>query len=456
MDAIAKEYLGSGYDLCGQYADGVSVKRKLFDLEKVPEKDIRQLANRRADFFSVVGRTVEAYQSSLSAKAGISGAYKLFTGSVEASFSSTDLSISESSFVTIDLCMRYETWKLQTTSTEYMYPGVLEDFKNKDGKWLIEEYGGGVVMGMDLGGRWIDNLAVSKLYENSTSDVEVAMEAAYGGFISGHGSSEVSKAVEKEKSIANRRVNVVGGNPAFAPGKLDDWQHSVKDAPAFMDFTSDGVVMMWDLFPQYADKLKAGFDEYVKEHQLNIRPRKIIEGTYVEGFQYASDAGSGADRDLGLYKPPTADGYSYVGVNGNSNRILVLKQASDKYGALREPTGWHPVWDDRGSGNDYDYNCWMPKGPPDFLALGVYCRFRAHGQGPPSRDEAKGLVVVHKSLVQGCNFQNDNIWSDAGTGADYDLTLGRLPDEALWPSRTTDPRAGQLPSKYAIKTEYIN
>ena len=216
LDGIAMEYLGSGYDVCGEYADGVSIKKKIFDLNRVPKKDICQLPNRTADFFSVSGKSVEEYQKSLSVKAGISGFYKLFSASVESSFSSTDLSITESSYVSMELCSCYETWKLQTTSSKYMYPDVLEDFRTRDGKWLIEQYGGGVLMGMDLGGRWVDNLAVSKLYTNSTTDVSVAMEAAYGSFISGHSSTEISEAVKKEKSIASRRVNVIGGDPAFA------------------------------------------------------------------------------------------------------------------------------------------------------------------------------------------------------------------------------------------------
>ena len=71
MENIALEYLGSGYDVCGEYADAVSIKKKLFDLNQVPKKDIRRLPNRSADFFSVVGKTVEEYQQSLTVKAGV-------------------------------------------------------------------------------------------------------------------------------------------------------------------------------------------------------------------------------------------------------------------------------------------------------------------------------------------------------------------------------------------------
>ena len=459
MEGSLKSYLGSGYDACGRYADGVSIKRKIFDLDRVPKKYIRQLSNRSADFFSVVGETVEEYQHSLGVKAGISGSYKLFSGSVEASFNSMDLAIEESSFVSIELCMRYETWKLQTTDTQYMYHEVLEDFKTKDGKWLIENYGGCVVMGMDTGGRWNDNLVVSKLFEHSTNDVSVAMEAAYGSLVEGHGSTEISETLKREKSIASRQVTVIGGNPAYAPGDLEKWQASVEEYPALMDFTKDGFIEIWNLFPQYEEKLKKGFDAYVKEHALTIKKKRIIEARYIEGQKYASDAGSGARRDLHLYKPQSVDNWRYLGVGGNSNKILVVKELSDRYGALRdasESDDWLPVWNDRGSGNSRDYNCWLPVGPPGFVALGVYCRFGVHGQGPPSKEEAKGLAMVHSSLVTPCELIEGDVWSDAGSGADYDLRLGRLPHMALWPGYTSDPNAGILPTKYTLKPEYMN
>ena len=98
MEDLAFSYLGSGYDVCGEYANPVSIKRKIFNLERIPKKDIRQLSNRNTDFFSVVGETIEEYQSRLSVKAGISGSYGLFSASVEPSFDSSDLAIAESSF----------------------------------------------------------------------------------------------------------------------------------------------------------------------------------------------------------------------------------------------------------------------------------------------------------------------------------------------------------------------
>ena len=66
---IADKYLGIGYDICGYYADGVSIKKKLFDLSKVPPRDIQRIPNRSANYFSVEGETYESFQSNLTAKA---------------------------------------------------------------------------------------------------------------------------------------------------------------------------------------------------------------------------------------------------------------------------------------------------------------------------------------------------------------------------------------------------
>ena len=222
-----------------------------------------------------------------------------------------------------------------------------------------------------------------------------------------------------------------------------------------MDFTPDGLVPIWDLFPEHADKLKKGFhDLYTQKCELKIPKKNLVECSIVEGYKYGSDAGSHAHRDLNLYRLD-AKTHKYVGVDGNCNKILVIRERSDKYGAVRKPDGWHEVWTDKGGKSDRDYSCWLPKAPPGFVALGIYCRFGVDNHNPPTEEEAKGIVVVSESLVQMTCLEDRDVWSDAGTGADYDLTLGRLPHKALWPARTTDPHAGQLPSMYTIKPEYI-
>lgn len=342
------------------------------------------------------------------------------------------------------------TIKLQVLDKKYMYDKVIKDFDTKDGKWLIEQYGAAVLMGMDIGGQWSDNMVVSKLYQNSISDVSLAMNAAYASFLSGEGSTTIKKALETEKSIMSRQVQVTGGDPRFPPNSIEEWQASVKDSPALVNFTSDGLVWIWDLFEEHADKLKKGFDEYIAEKSLKYEKKMLIQCQAVEGYKYSSDAGSGAKRNLDLYKPTTSASQKYVGVNGNSNAAIVVSEILPKYGALAPPTGWQQVWNDRGSGEHLDYSCWLPIPPPNYVALGVYCRFRVNGHYPPTPEEVEGFVVVHQSFVKVCfDFKDADVWNDHGTGADFNLTLVRLPHDALWPI-TNDPIGGILPTKYTF------
>ena len=142
-----------------------------------------------------------------------------------------------------------------------------------------------------------------------------------------------------------------------------------------------------------------------------------------------NDRGSDHEQDYNCWIPvgPWPPGFVALGVYCRRSAPIVSVHA------LREPVDWQPVWNDRGSDNEQDYNCWIPVGPwpPGFVALGVYCRFLVNDQGPPSKDEATGLVVVHNSLAEECNFVIPDVWSDHGCTATYDLTLGQLPDKAL-------------------------
>ena len=115
--------------------------------------------------------------------------------------------------------------------------------------------------------------------------------------------------MKKHESIASRRVSVIGGDPQYAPGNMEEWQKSVRENIGLMDFTPDGFVLIWKLFPEHEEKLKRGFDAYVKAHQLTIIPKNIIETKYIEGLQFASDHGSGAKQNLALFKPAESRSY---------------------------------------------------------------------------------------------------------------------------------------------------
>ena len=306
---------------------------------------------------------------------------------------------------------------------------------------------------------------VSTFYENAIDHVKEVMKQAYSKEDAGQRGA-VADAIKNTESIVSksRSVNVIGGKTSHAPGELAEWKKSVESSPAFMDFSSDGLVPIWELFPEHSDKLKKGFEDYLEEHKLNITERNIIEGKYVTNFTpCCSDKGSGAYTNLTLIKPQTTDtSWKYVGVSRNdTEKMLVVREVVSGYGALREPTStleqWQRVWSDKWSFKTKNYSCWIPK-VEGFRALGVYCRFGTSlwDHSPLSKEEAEGLVVVHKTLAKTCEeFETESVWTDSGSFAKYNLALGRLPSMVLWPFKSTFPDGKILPEKYVLKDKYM-
>ena len=107
---------------------------------------------------------------------------------------------------------------------------------------------------------------------------------------------------------------------------------------------------------------------------------------------------------------------------------------------MKTPTKWNLVWQhDEGFFSKTYHTCWIPEAPPGYVALGMFCRFGAKNRDPPSDEEVKNIVVVHKSFTEKHDLSSTEIWTTDGSGADYTLTLGKLRHHALWPIKNTDP-----------------
>ena len=300
---IAKKFLGSGYDVCGHYANSQSVKKKVFDLQRVPDECKQCLHNKFAYCVSYDGNTVSEYQKKLLAKPKIGGTYQLFTGSVKAAFDSSHINTKESRFITVELYQCYHTCKLQTDDHQYIYPDVLKDFDTKDGEWLIDHYGGCVLMGFNIGGRWSDNLTVTKLFSKSTPEVKSEMEGAYIAFISSEVDNTLSVRENNKESIVVRKVCAIEGNPSHAPDNLVAWKKSVEKSLGLMDFTKDGLVPIWKIFPKHEEKLKRAlyFENYVTNNQIKVKERNLLEVMFVNGQKFGSI--DFADK-IEMYEPP--------------------------------------------------------------------------------------------------------------------------------------------------------
>lgn len=126
------------------------------------------------------------------------------------------------------------------------------------------------------------------------------------------------------------------------------------------------------------------------------------------------DKGSGATRDVGIWKPRPPAGYSCVGDTlggyaGTSGSVLLVAvdQAGPGAPPLAGATYATQIWNDSGSGADEDGSLWLPSGPKGYVALGSIA---AKGYERPSLN---GYVVVREDLAKP-GFWFEPAWTSEG------------------------------------------
>src|SRR5262249_8086047 len=141
-----------------------------------------------------------------------------------------------------------------------------------------------------------------------------------------------------------------------------------------------------------------------------------------------SDKGSGAHMDGTFWRPAPADGYFIIGdyAQGNygnpTGPSAVVTAINDPGNSLLQPpSDYRQVWNDHGSGGDYDGSIWYPVPPNDFVSVGFVCQT---GYNKPS---IANYRCVHKSLVDSGPVGN-LVWNDQGSGADMDVEVFAVAD----------------------------
>lgn len=178
-----------------------------------------------------------------------------------------------------------------------------------------------------------------------------------------------------------------------------------------------------------------------------------ITTKYVQGVKAGTDAGSGAKNDLHYYGHVESGWFmlGHAAGPGSSNHkgggMIVVK--GDK---VKKCTGWLRVWKDENSGNEKDYDIYVPTHfDPSYVALGVVCHFRISNHAEPPSDLP--VALVHKSLCEPCAL-GDELWTDAGTKAKWDVTLQEVPHTGtMWPSKAT--LIGSPLTAHTLQAKYI-
>ncbi|NEO33294.1 MAG: Vps62-related protein [Symploca sp. SIO3C6] len=139
---------------------------------------------------------------------------------------------------------------------------------------------------------------------------------------------------------------------------------------------------------------------------------------YTQVFEKVwDDAGSGAHRDVGFFKPVPRPGYYALGHYAHASHampndvVMVVKEKTP--GALAAPLNYELIWTDAGSGANSDVAVWWPSCPTGYVALGLVVTSGAK----PSTD---AIRCVRSDLTVQASV-GDGIWNDSGSGARDDF-----------------------------------
>jgi hypothetical protein len=141
---------------------------------------------------------------------------------------------------------------------------------------------------------------------------------------------------------------------------------------------------------------------------------------YTEVFECVwDDSGSGADRDVGFFRPVPRPGYYALGHYASASHamphdVVTIVVKEKRPGALAPPLNYQLIWTDSGSGADDDGAVWSPSCPTNYLALGLVTSSGAK----PSADAVR---CVRQDLTAQAEV-GDLIWNDAGSGAHSDFS----------------------------------
>lgn len=209
-------------------------------------------------------------------------------------------------------------------------------------------------------------------------------------------------------------------------------------------------------------ELKAMAQEYLRDNypgfhispagafkKVNLREEGTLECKMVQGRYQFCDGGSGAKYDLQCYEH-IEDGWFMLGhgCHVNGGRMVVVKEGP----MVRKATSWKCIWNDAGSGNDRDYDIWIPQcGNSNFIPLGVVCVFGTRGHSFP-RDDIP-VALVHKNMCEP-SFYGEFAWSDAKSKSNHDVTLNMVPQMGvMWPSVAT--MLDRMPQCHRIKSVWL-
>ena len=272
------EFIGSGYDVFGKYADTQYLKKHLFDTQ-FAKQYTRTIPDVRIDHYTIEGSSRRQYQQNLAVRVAASADFPLFPASVEAGFQldRSKLDLAENRFMAVNLYKKLEINKLEVSQdklSEYMLKDAQNDLNLADPDQVIQQYGGYVVGGIVSGGCWTINLLYNGLQHESATKLQAKLKAVAGSFVKGELSTEFESKLEEEESHLEHHFHTVGGSTDHGLNEMEEWKKSVTATTAQVtDFTeTGGLIPIWNFVSDEDRKrqLKAAYEKYAQEQSKEL------------------------------------------------------------------------------------------------------------------------------------------------------------------------------------------
>lgn len=328
------EVIGCGYNIFGLYAEASSLKRRLFDVDKMPGLEQTRIGNTSYNHWpivtvhglssskrqTIVGETATKYAESLSISTGLEAGFLGFHAQTEMDFNTSTTRNMYHAFTNVMDTTQVFALHLEDRNDlrTYLTDEALNAIDNPDGQWLpdrlFDEFGLYFLTGAVMGGRLNHWSYVDTFYLASNTDLRAMAEADFRDIVGGQTGVQSSSSFATYQKHSVSETATLGGDPTIGGRSIVDqssyqrWKDSIANNPGFLDFTIPStkkpLTPIWTLATGTRRvELEARASEYennitrqfMGEHAIDPS-RKTV--TYVVKTYTGSADGAGTDAGI--------------------------------------------------------------------------------------------------------------------------------------------------------------
>jgi hypothetical protein len=285
-DVIRSAYINRG---------DVKITRPILDVAKVNQADmVRQSVMTTSLWESVTGESVSELMQSLNASLSVEYKAVVFSGKVEAEFSTSSNSKATTRYakgrgfhLTRDEFLRNTA---PSTLKTLLHDTFTSDINTKDAAYILDNYGTHLMVRCYWGGEAEFNYSYTGTELTTEQDIKAALNATYGGF-TGTASTEAKQKASELNNNSSFTTSSRGGNNTsfttveqFTAG-YDAWVKSIAAKPDICGIPSfdNNLIPIWTIVAE-VNSSKAS--QILQEFNRRVNARGIA----LEGFKYVPPA----------------------------------------------------------------------------------------------------------------------------------------------------------------------